>query len=101
MLYCCDQGISDTMLLADIASNTFLSDKPNVRKLYAKSKNASRYHSNYAVEAPRFLCKYKAIKLVRHNYKEPCREKDQCDGETVSDKSLTPSYIDAPNNLLS
>ena len=80
--------------------NKVLSDEPNMRKLYVKLDNASSYHGNYAVEALHFLSKNKCIKLVRYNYNEPCRGKDQCGQEAACAKSLIQSYVDAGNDAL-
>ena len=99
-LYRCDQGIADTLSLADIVLDKFKTDFTNVKKMYAKSDNASSYHGNFVLEELHNICKQKNIRLMRYDYNEPCRGKDQCDREAARYKSLMRSYVDAGNNIL-
>ena len=39
------------------------------------------------------------FKLVRYDFNEPCRGKDQCDREAAGAKSLIQSYVDAGHDL--
>ena len=58
-------------------------DEPQIQKLFAKSDNASCYHGNYLPQALYQLCKEQDITLVRYDYNESCKGKDQCDYECV------------------
>ena len=55
--------------------------------------------ANFSVEALYFLCKSKGIKLVRYDFNEPCRVKDQCDREAAGAKSLIRSYVDGGHDV--
>ena len=100
-LYRCDQGTVDTLSIAYIIlTKIFLSDEPCVKIVYGKSDNASSYHANFSVEALYFLCKSKGIKLVRYDFHEPCRGKDQYNRETAGAKSLIRSYVDGDHHAL-
>ena len=48
-----------------------------------------------------FLCKSYQLKLIRYDYNEPCRGKDQCDRESAASKKVINSYVDAGNDVLS
>ena len=39
--------------------------------------------------------------MLRYDYNEPCKGKDQCDRESTSAKAVIRSYIDAGNDLMS
>ena len=71
---------------------------PQIQKLFAKSDNASCYHGNYLPQALYQLCKEQDIMLVRYDYNEPCKGKDQCDCECVGLKTILKSYVDSVNN---
>ena len=47
------------------------------------------------------MCKSEDIQLLRYDYNEPCKGKDQCDRESESAKAVIRSYIDAGNDLMS
>ena len=72
---------------------------PQIQKLFAKSDNASCYHGNYLPQALYQLCKEQDIMLVRYDYNEPCKGKDQCDCECVGLKTILKSYVDSVNNV--
>ena len=52
-------------------------DEPQIEKLFAKSDNASCYQGNYLPQALYQLCEEQDIVLVRYDYNEPCKGKDQ------------------------
>ena len=74
-------------------------DFPGVKNIYAKSDNASSYHGNYYMEALYNLCKEKQVALLRYDYNEPSRGKDQCDRESAGAKCVIRSFVDAGNDL--
>ena len=45
-----EQGISDTLILPDVALDQFCEDFPLVDEVYIKSDNAGSYHRNYCSE---------------------------------------------------
>ena len=67
-IYCCDQGTSSVISLADKVLNQFCTDEPGIRTLYAKSDNAGCYHGNYSAESIYHLCKEKNIQLLRYDF---------------------------------
>ena len=79
----CDQGMIDTLSLGKAVLKQLKVDEPQIQKLFAKSDNASCYHGNYLPQALYQLCKEQDITLVRYDYNEPCKGKDQCDYECV------------------
>ena len=70
-VYRCEQGLTDSLCLAEVVLPKVRDDFPAVRYLYAKSDNASSYHENYYVKALYNLCKAKQFYLKRYNYNEP------------------------------
>ena len=78
-VYCCNQGIADTLSLASTVLNKFKEDHPNIRDIYAKSDNASSYHGNFLLEVLQKLCLSKNINLKQYHYNKPVCGKDQCD----------------------
>ena len=67
--------------------------------LFCKSDNANCYHSNFAAERLYHLCKQHGIQLLRYDYIEPSKGKDQCDRESATAKALLRNYVDARNDL--
>ena len=92
----CEQGISDTLILADVVLDQFCEDFPLVSEVYIKSGNVGSYHRNYCLEVLYNICKNKNIKLLRYDYNEPCW---QCDRESAAAKSLLRSFVDAGNDI--
>ena len=78
-VYRCEQGLIDNLCLVDVVLAKVKEDFPELKNLYAKSNNASPYHGNYYIEALYNLCKEKQLALLRYDYNEPSRRKDQCD----------------------
>ena len=95
----CEQGLVDSLCLADVVSTKIKEDFPSITQLYAKSDNAAAYHGNYVVEALYQICKSKGLELKRYDYNEPSRGKDQCDRESAGAKSVIRSYVDAGNDV--
>ena len=57
----CEQGISDTLILADVVLDQFCEDFPLVNEVYIKSDNADSYHGNYSLEVLYNICKNKNL----------------------------------------
>ena len=56
--------------------------------LFGKSDNVNCYHSNFATERLYHLCKQHGVQLLRYDYIEPSKGKDQCDRESATAKAL-------------
>ena len=67
--------------------------------LFCKSDNANCYHNNFAAEGLYHLCKQHGIHLLRYDYNEPSKGKDQCDRDSATAKALLRNYVDAGNDL--
>ena len=67
--------------------------------MFTKSDNAGCYQGNLSAEAIYKICKGRNIKLLRHDYNEPCCGKDQCDRESAAAKTILRSYVDSGNDL--
>ena len=74
-IYQCEQGLSDSLCLADVVLDKMKVDFPSLKNVYAKSDNASSYHGNYYLRALYKLCEKKGLSLKRYDYNEPCRGK--------------------------
>ena len=96
-----DQTKLDTMNIADHVLSKFAHDYPAISKVLGKSDNASSYHGNQILENLYKLSKKNHITLIRYDYNEPCRGKDQCDRESAGCKTVINSFVNAGNNLLS
>ena len=78
----------------------FSKDYPDVTHIYAKSDNAGCYHGNNILENLYKLCKRYGITLVRYDYNEPCKGKDQCDRESAGAKRVLSSYVESGHDIL-
>ena len=86
-----EQGISDTLILADIVLEQFCADFPLVDEVYIKSDIAGSYHINSCFEV------LYNTNILTYDYNEPCCGKDQCDMESAAAKSLLRSFVGASN----
>ena len=46
------------------------------------------------------ICRRYDIELLRYDYNEPCKGKDQCDRLSAAAKTVIRSYVDAGNDLM-
>ena len=100
-LHRCDQDSKDVLSINEYVLKRFKQDAPDVTKVFTKSDNAGCYHTSLSPEALYGMCKNEGIQLLRYDYNEPCKGKDQCDRESASAKAVIRSYIDAGNDLMS
>ena len=100
VIFRCDQGMLDVLSISDCVLDEVQKDFPKIKQMYAKSDNAICYHSNGAAEGLYKLCKDKGVKLLRYDYNEPNKGKDQCDRDSATAKSLLRSYVDSGKDLL-
>ena len=73
---------------------------PYIKKVFTKFDNAGCYHNLHSPEALYQICGRYDIELLRYNYNEPCKGKDQCDREIAAAKTIIRSYLDAGNDLM-
>ena len=100
MIYRCDQNKIDTMNIAAHVTSEFSKDYPNVVKLFLKSDNAGCYHGKNILEPLYNLCKNSNIKLLRCDFNEPCKGKDQCDRESAGAKRVINSYLESGQDVM-
>ena len=93
------QTMLDVLNIGDSVLQQFRSDCPNITRLYAKSDNAGSYHGNFILEATYKLCKNYNFDLLRYDYNEPCKGKDQCDRESAGAKNVINSFVNAGNTM--
>ena len=99
LVFRCDQSKLETMNISDHVLREFSLDFPDVTALFAKSDNASSYHGNQILDNLYHLCKKHNLKLIRYDYNEPCRGKDQCDRESSACKTVINSYVQSGNDV--
>ena len=99
-LFRCKQSAIDVLNIGDVVLQAFKKDCPMVTKLFGKSDNASCYHGNYVFEALFKLCRARSFQLLRYDFNEPCKGKDQCDRESAGSKTVLNSYVNNGNDVL-
>lgn len=97
----CEQGADDVLCLADEILAEYKKDESSIKSFYVKSDNASCYHGNFCAEGLLKVCKKYGFNLLRYDYNEPCKGKDQCDRESAGAKSVMKSFVDAGNDIIS
>ena len=95
-----DQDAQDVLALADNILQKIKEDHPEVTKLFVKSDNASCYHNSLGPEALYRMCKKYGLSLLRYDFNEPCKGKDQCDRESANAKTILRSYLHAKHDIL-
>ena len=46
------------------------------------------------------VCQKNGVNLLRYDFNEPCKGKNQCDRESATSKSLMSSYNDAGSDII-
>ena len=100
-LFRCKQSAIDVMHIGNNVLAEFKADCPMIIKLNAKSDNAGCYHGNFVLEALYKMCKAVEICLLRYDYNEPCKGKDQCDRQIAGAKTVINSYVDSGHDVVS
>ena len=100
-LFRCKQSKVDILNIGDSVLRKFKMACPFIDKLFAKSDNASCYHSNFVVEALYKLCLTIGFTLLRYDYNEPCKGKDQCDRESAGAKAVMNSFVGSGHDVIS
>ena len=99
-LFRCKQSMVDVLNIGDNVLRRFKIDCPMIQKLYAKSDNATCYHGNFALEALYKLCLSLGLALLRYDYNEPCKGKDQCDRESAGAKAVMNSFVNSGKDMI-
>ena len=86
-VYQCDQGIINSLSIANLLLDKLHKELPRVNDLYVKSDNAGSYHGNSYAEDLYVMCRDKGFTLKQYDYNKPCHFKDQCDCDTAGTKS--------------
>jgi len=97
----CDQDVVDTLCVADHVIKQMHIEYQHLRRLYHKSDNAGCYAGNSVAENLYNICKIQNIQLLRYDYNEPQRGKDQADRDSAVAKIFLSAYIHSGNDCLS
>ena len=95
----CNQGMIDTLSLGKAMPKQLKVDEPQIQKPFSKSGNASCYQGSYLPQALYQLCKEQDITLVRYDYNELCKGKDQCDRVCAGLETILKGYANSGNNV--
>ena len=71
----------------------------NIKNVFRKSDNAGFYSGNSYLEGVCHILKEKRFSLVKHDFKEPQKDKYQCDGESAVAQHCKTVYINAGHNI--
>ena len=66
---------------------------------FRKEKDELCYHGNYILEALYKTCTKKGNTLLRYDYNEPCKGKDQRDRESAGAKAVINSFVNSGHDL--
>ena len=91
----------DTLCVADHVIKQIQIDFPTLRYLYRKSDNAACYAGNSVAEILYTICKQQNIQILRYDYNECQRGKDQTDRDSAVAKRFLSAFIHSGNNCLS
>ena len=98
-IFRCKQGLVDVLNIGENVLGQYSTDCPDVKSLFLKSDNAGSYHGNHIMEATYKLCRKLGLALLRYDFNEPCKGKDQCDRESAGAKTVMSSYVNSGNNI--
>ena len=100
VIYRCDEGLHNTLSSCENVLKEFQKTNPTITNIFTKSDNAGSYHGNCIFEGLFEVCKHAGFQLMRTDYNEPCKGKDQCDRESAVAKNIINSFDDAGNDLM-
>ena len=92
--------MANTPSICENVLKEFKKTNPTITNIFTKSDNAGSYHGSCIFEGLFKVCKHAGFRLMRTDYNEPCRGKDQCDQESAAAKSIINSFVDAGNDLM-
>ena len=94
-----DQDMKDVLCLGENVLSEFRKDEMVINKRFLKSDNAGCYHASQTLEIMKVICEEKGFELLRYDFNEPCKGKDQCDRESAAAKRVIRSFLDAGNDI--
>jgi hypothetical protein len=95
----CDQDTNDVLNIASIVIQQLRKDYPFITELLVRSDNAGCYSSNGYIEVMSKICTEHGIKLLRYDYSEPQKGKDQADRESAVFKGFAKACIRSGGNV--
>ena len=93
VVYRCEQSLEDTVCISENVLKEIVKDLPGVTNY--EIDNASCYHGNYSAEVNHL---YVNMKLLRYNFNEPHKGKNQCNCEAAPAKNQLRAYVEAGND---
>lgn len=96
----CSQNITDTLCVLDVVMEQFKRDNPQIKFLLLRSDNAACYAANSAVQASSFVVETHGLKVLRYDFSESQKGKDQADRESAYFKSIVAGYIQEGHDVL-
>ena len=98
--YRCDQDVIDTLCIAEHVLKEILKDHPNIKQLFRKTDNAGCYSGNSVAEIEYSICRQNGFTLLRHDYSEPQKGKDQADRESAGAKKYINGYLNSGYDII-
>ena len=92
--------MANTLSICKNVLKEFKKAYPTITNIFTKSDNAGSNNGNCIFEGLFKVYKHAGFQLMRTDYDEPCRGKDQCDQERAADKSIINNFVDAGNDLM-
>ncbi|XP_065672153.1 uncharacterized protein LOC136089978 [Hydra vulgaris] len=89
------KGARDTLCGADHVVVQFTQDVLSVKQIYKNYKNAGCYSAISVAEKLFYICKVKGVQLLRYEYNEPQKGKDQGDCKSVQGLLEKPEQVEA------
>ena len=100
VIYRSDQGMPNTLSICENVLKEFQKTNPTITNIFTTPDNAGSCHGNCIFEGVFEVCKHAGFQLMRTDYNEPSRGKDQCDRESAVAKNTINSFVDAGNDLM-
>ena len=99
-IYRCDQDVIDTLCVAEHVLKEIQKDHPNIKQLFRKTDNAGCYSGNSVAEIEYSICRQNGFTLLRHDYNEPHKGKDQADRESAVAKKYMNGYLNSGHDII-
>ena len=99
-IYRCDQDVIDTLCVAEHVLKEIQKDHPNIKQLFRKTDNAGCYSGNFVAEIESSICRQNGFTLLRYDYNEPQKGKDQADRESAVAKRYMNGYLNSGYDII-
>ena len=99
LLQKCEQNLAHTLSVTDHVCQQIETDYPNIKNVYKKSDNTGCYAGNGYLLGEYHILKEKDLTLIRHDFNEPQRGKDQCDRESAVAQHCRTVYLNAGHDI--